>query len=348
MTRMRIIAMMAAAVLAVAGCDSSPNSGPPAQTPEAASPTSEPPTAAAAAPSSNSGYADIVNEVSPSVVTIQTDGGIGSGVVLRPNVVTTNAHVVADQPRVTVVFADGQRSPGEVLAVDTITDLAVVRTERGNLPVPEYREDLPLPGEVALAIGSPLGFENSVTVGVISGLHRDIPGSAGSTASLVDLIQTDASISPGNSGGALLDAQGRVVGINEAYIPPAAGAVALGFAIPTSTVLDVTEQLLTTGSVDHPYLGVSLRPLTDQLRRQLGIDAESGAVILDIDRTGPAGQVGVRPGDIITGLAGQPVRSVEDVLTIVRQTDPGQQIPLTVNRQGEQQQFSVTVGTRST
>lgn len=348
MTRMGLIAVAAAAVLVVAGCDSSPATESASSTSQTTPRTSEQPAAADSSPRTSSGYADVVSEVSPSVVTIQTDSGVGSGVVLRPDIVTTNAHVVGDQRRVAVVFADGQSSPGTVLALDTITDLAVVRTERGNLPVPEYREDLPLPGEIALAIGSPLGFENSVTVGVISGLHRDIPGSAGGTASLVDLIQTDASISPGNSGGALLDAQGRVVGINEAYIPPAAGAVALGFAIPTSTVLDVTEQLLTTGSVDHPYLGVSLRPLTDPLRRQLGVDAENGAVVLDVDATGPAGQAGVRPGDVITGLNGEPVRSVEDVLALVRQTAPGDEIPLTVSRNGEQQQFTVTVGTRST
>jgi S1-C subfamily serine protease len=173
------------------------------------------------------GFVEVVERVSPSVVTVLTDGGQGSGVVLRPDVVVTNAHVVGQQRKVSIVLADRTQSPVEVLGTDEVTDVAVVRTERGDLPVTELREDLPRPGERVLAIGRPLGFQNSVSAGIISGLHRDVPGSAAQTYSPVDLIQTDASISPGNSGGALLDTQGRVVGINEAYIPPAAGAVSI-------------------------------------------------------------------------------------------------------------------------
>jgi serine protease Do len=312
------------------------------QQPATAPTTTTPP--APAAPDPAAGYVELVERVSPSVVTVRTDGGLGSGVVLRPDVVVTNAHVVGPAPDVTIVFADGMRSPGTVLATDTVTDLAVVRTQRTDLPVLEFRTELPKPGEPAVAIGSPLGFQNSVTAGIISGLHRDIPGSAAQTASLVDLIQTDASISPGNSGGALLDANGRVVGINEAYIPPEAGAVSLGFAIPSATVLDVTDQLLTKGAASHPYLGVSVGQLTPAIRQMSDVQVDDGALVLGVDPGAPAAMAGIRPGDVIVELAGKPIRTVEDLLSTLRQSEPGQQQPIVFVRGSERQEATVTIG----
>jgi S1-C subfamily serine protease len=273
---------------------------------------------------------------------------LGSDVVLRENAIVTNAHVVGDAPDVTVVYADGARSAGAVLATDAVTDLAVVRTEREDLPVPEYRTELPRPGEVALAIGSPLGFENSVTAGIISGLHRDIPGSAPVTRSLVDLIQTDAPISPGNSGGALLDVEGRVIGVNEAYLPPETGAVSLGFAIPSATVLDVTEQLIADGEAAHPYLGVSVRQLTPAIRQELGLRTDHGAVVTAVDDNGPAASAGVRPGEVITEFDGTEIRSVEDLLTALRGTEPGDSVPLVVMGTGDEREHTVEIGSRTT
>lgn len=302
------------------------------------------PTSSAPAVDPGGGYVDIVNEVTPSIVTIKTDVGLGSGVVLRPDVVVTNAHVVEHDRDVTVTFADGQDSPAEVLATDTMTDLAVVRTERDGLPVPKFRSELPQPGERALAIGSPLGFQHSVTAGIISGLHRDIPGSATETPSLVDLIQTDASISPGNSGGALLDAAGQVVGINEAYIPPSAGAVSLGFAIPTATALDVADQLLEHGTATHPYLGVSLGRLTPAIRRLAGLDVDQGALVVGVDPDAPAAAAGVRRGDVIVELADAPVHSIEDLLSALRHTEPRQDCPLVFARGSDRHEVSVTIG----
>ncbi|MFC4855788.1 S1C family serine protease [Actinophytocola glycyrrhizae] len=293
------------------------------------------------------GHADVVARLAPSVVTIQTGNGLGSGVVLREDVVVSNAHVVGEAREVTVVYADGERSPGTVLATDTVTDLAVVRTERGDLPVPEYRTGLPRPGEIALAIGSPLGFENTVTAGIVSGLHRDIPGSAATTRSLVDLIQTDAPISPGNSGGALLDEQGRVIGVNEAYLPPETGAVSLGFAVPAATVLDVAEQLIADGEAEHPYLGVSLRGLTPAIRDTLGIQADHGAVVTAVDENGPAAAAGVRAGDVVTGFDDAEVRTVEDLLTALRGTEPGATVTLAVLRDGDRLEHTVDVTART-
>nr|PZN17932.1 MAG: signal protein PDZ [Mycolicibacterium hassiacum] len=281
------------------------------------------------------------------MVSVERDGGAGSGVVLRPDVVVTNAHVVGNARRVKVILEDGESTPGEVIGVDRVTDLALVRTERGGLPVPEFRTELPRPGEVAIAIGSPLGFQNSVTAGIISGLHRDIPGSAAQSQSLVDLIQTDAPISPGNSGGALLDAEGRVVGINEAYIPPEAGAVSLGFAIPSATVLDIADQLLEKGVATHPYLGVSVGRVTSAIQRTLGVTVDHGALVTGVDRDAPALQAGLRAGDVIVEFAGKPVESVEDLLSALRRTEPGSRQPLVYVRGGERERTTVTVGSRT-
>ncbi|MDV3134266.1 S1C family serine protease [Mycobacterium sp. 29Ha] len=343
--RAGIPALAVAVTLVSAGCFNPPEQ---VSNPSSGSPTATTTPLAEESSGATTGFVEVVERVSPSVVTVLTDGGQGSGVVLQPDVVVTNAHVVGQQRNVSIVLADGTRSPGEVLGADEVTDVAVVRTERGDLPVAQFRRDLPRPGERVLAIGSPLGFQNSVSAGIISGLHRDVPGSAAQTYSLVDLIQTDASISPGNSGGALLDTQGRVVGINEAYIPPAAGAVSIGFAIPSATVLDVAEQLSADGTATHPYLGVSAGRLTDPIRRRLDVQVDRGAVALLVDEGAPAARAGIKSGDVIVEIAGQSVGSVEDLLSALRQTRPGQQVELVFVRGDQRQHVDVTIGSRPT
>ncbi|MGH3614554.1 MAG: S1C family serine protease [Pseudonocardia sp.] len=314
----------------------------------ATAPDSSPPVAAPPGTDTTAGgYADLVDRVEPSVVTVRTGTGQGSGVVFRPDVVLTNQHVVADVSQVSIGYADGTTSPGTVLATDIVTDLAVIRTERTGLPVPEYGIELPRPGDVALALGSPLGFEGTVTAGIVSGLNRAIPGSAAQTQSLVDLIQTDAAISPGNSGGALIDTAGRVIGINEAYIPPNVGAVSLGFAIPSATAVDVAEQLLADGTADHPYLGASLGRLTPAIRQSLGVRAESGVLVLGVDPGGPVANAGVLEGDVITSLVERAVDSLEELLGALRGTEPGRPVSITVERGGELQTLTVIIGTRS-
>ncbi|MCO1577349.1 trypsin-like peptidase domain-containing protein [Crossiella sp. SN42] len=330
MSRMGLAAAAVVAVLA-AGCTA--QTGQPQVTTTSAS-TAVP----------DSGYADLVERVAPSVVTVRAGESQGSGVVFGADVVVSNQHVVGEQRQVSVRYADGSESGGTVLATDRITDLAVVRTERKNLPVAEFRRELPRAGDRVLAIGSPLGFANTVTAGIVSGLHREIPGAAAQNRALVDLIQTDASISPGNSGGALVDLGGRVVGINEAYIPPSAGAVSLGFAIPAATAASVAEQLLADGTAEHPYLGVSLSPLTPAIRDRLSIRAESGALVMAVVAGGPAAGAGVRPGDLIVRMGQSEVRVVEDVLAALRRTAPGTVAELAVLRGGERRTVQVTVG----
>jgi serine protease DegQ len=290
----------------------------------------------------------LVQELEPSVVTVLVPGGAqGSGVVYREDgIIVTNQHVVGDAEQVVIAFADGQRAPAEVLATDALVDVAVVRVERDDLPVPDYRTDLPEVGELAVVIGSPLGFFGSVTAGIISGLGREIPGSAAAgQQALVDLIQTDAPISPGNSGGALVDAEGRVIGLSEAYIPPAAGAVALGFAIPAETVVRVADQLLEDGRAEHAYLGVQFGRLTPQIAEQLDVDRE-GALVLGVPEGGPAATAGLQPGDVVVEVASERVRTTEDVLSALRSASPGDRLVLTVLREGQEREIAIVVGDR--
>jgi serine protease Do len=327
--------------LLLGGCTTTAPERPPVAPTQPAAP------AAPADPSAVPAAADVVARLAPSVVTVRTDDGIGSGVVYQPDVVITNQHVVGGASTVTIDYADGTSSDGAVLAVDEVTDLAVVRTARGGLPVPEYRTELPRPGDPVLAIGSPLGFEGTASAGIVSALNRQIPGSAEQSRALVDLIQVDAAISPGNSGGALLDAAGRVIGINEAYIPPAAGAVSLGFAIPAGTAVDIANQLLEDGTATHSVLGVNLARLTPEIGNAFGTGAESGALVTGVPPGGPAAAAGVQQGDVVVALGDRKVESIEDLLGALRDTEPGQQTTVTVVRGGQRLELPVTIGSES-
>lgn len=299
------------------------------------------------APVTTGSLVEVVARLEPSVVTIhRATGGVGSGVVYRADgVIVTNAHVVDGNKEVTVSFADGTRIPGQVAGIDMITDLAVVKVQRAGLPAVTVRQELPREGETALAIGSPLGFENTVTKGIISGLGRQIPAATTGGRPLVDLIQTDAAISPGNSGGALFDEYGRLVGINEAYIPPAAGAVSLSFAIPASTVVDVTNQLLANGAAAHPYLGVSVASLTARVAQALGMKVSAGALIRQVEQGGPAASAGAQAGDVIVGFAGRPVTGAADLNAALRAVDPGDTVSIDLSRDGVPRTVQVTLGT---
>jgi serine protease DegQ len=290
----------------------------------------------------------IVRKVEPSVVTISHDQGTGSGVVWsKDGVVITNAHVVGDVRDVEVAFFDGRRADGRVRATDPDTDLAVVDTERKDLQPATFQEELPAVGELAVAVGSPLGFQNTITAGIISGLHREIPGSAQQgIRSLVDLIQTDAAISPGNSGGALVNGRGQVVGINVAYIPPEQGAVAIGFAIPGATAVDVVGQLLKNGRATHSYLGIQPDQVTREVAGQLGLDRAAGVVVLEVVQGGPADRAGLRPGDVIVRMGDAAVDTVEDLFGELRQRKPSSQVRITFIRDRREQQATVTLADR--
>lgn len=213
----------------------------------------------------------IVRNVQPSVVAVLAQRGEGSGVIYRADgLILTNHHVVADAGALAVGFADGTRTPARIVASDRLSDLAVIAVDRTDLPAATFATRLPEPGELAIAIGNPLGLENTVTAGIISGLSRTLPG-AGGGPTLTDLLQTDAAISPGNSGGALVGGSSEIVGINVAYLPPSVGSVSIGFAIPASRAADVAEQLITLGRVRHPFIGLRSAPLTPAIAAQLDV-----------------------------------------------------------------------------
>jgi serine protease DegQ len=287
----------------------------------------------------------IVRKVEPSVVTISHDQGTGSGVIWsKDGVVVTNAHVVGEARQIEVAFFDGRRADGRVRATDPDTDLAVVDVERSDLQPATFQENLPTVGELAVAMGSPLGFQNTITAGIISGLHREIPGSAEQgIRSLVDLIQTDAAISPGNSGGALVNGRGEVVGINVAYIPPEAGAVAIGFAIPGATAVDIVGQLLRNGRATHTYLGIQPGQVTRDVAAQLGLDRARGVVVLEVVEGGPAAAARLQPGDVIVGMDDATIDTVEDLFGELRQRRPGTQARVTYIRNGRSQEATVTL-----
>jgi serine protease DegQ len=277
----------------------------------------------------------IVTAVQPEVVTVLPPQGVGSGVIYRSNgVILTNDHVVHGHSTVEIAFADGRRLPGKVLAADSATDLALVKVDRRGLPAASFQSKLPAVGSLAVVLGSPLGFDKSVSAGIVSGLHRSIPGSARDTAALVDLLQTDAPISPGNSGGAVVNSEGRVIGISEAYIPPQQGAVAIGFAIPAATAVSVADQLLRHGRVEHAFIGIQPAELTPQLAQALQIARSTGVLVYGVEPSGPADRAGIEPGDVLVKLGSEPLESVEDLFAALRHHRPHETVAIALVRSG--------------
>ena len=308
--------------------------------------------------------AQVAADVEPSVVQVNVSGvqrtpfgtqkqeGIGSGVIYRSDgYIITNNHVVEGARTVEIAFADGTTERGEVVGTDPITDLAVIKVNRDGLPAASFSDDKQLAvGQLTVAIGSPSGFQSTVTSGVLSGMGREFPPEltgGQQESSLVDLLQTDAPISPGNSGGAVADRDGQVIGINVAYLPPnETGAEGIGFAIPSYTVVSVADQLIQSGEAQHPYLGVAVSDLTPQVSNRFGVSAESGALIAKVEPGGPADGAGIRAGDVVTGLDSTDIRSSGDLLSALRQYQPGDKVKLTVLRDSQESTFDVQLGER--
>jgi serine protease DegQ len=296
--------------------------------------SSEPTSSAATvAPSAQSGIPAIVSKLSPSVVTIMTSSGLGSGVVWSSDgTIVTAFHVVTGFSQVTVQFEDGKTVDGHVLAGDPVTDLAVLKVDRTGLPAATFAKEPPKVGALAVAIGSPLGFDNTANAGIVSGLGRSFPGGPGPSAAMIDLLQTDADISPGDSGGALIDARGQVIGINEAFIPPSEGAVSIGFATPASTITRIVPQLLKRGKAVHPFHGMQLAELTPDAARQLDVGAGAGVVVLAVVTGGPAANAGLRVGDVITAMDKAWAPTLSAFTAALRSHQPGDVVRLTIVR----------------
>jgi S1-C subfamily serine protease len=308
--------------------------------------------------------ARVADQLRPSVVQInvqavqqtpygpQQGEGVGSGVIYRQDgYIITNNHVVEGAESVEIGFASGDTATGQVVGGDPFTDIAVVQVDRGDLPAASFNAGQSLDvGQLAVAIGSPQGFDSTVTAGVVSGLGREVPAQlTGGTqeASLVDLVQTDAAISPGSSGGALVDRAGEVIGINVAYLPPAqTGAESIGFAIPAQTAVETADQIISTGEASNAYLGVSLTDVSQEIAEQF--DTETGALVEQSRPGEPAAQGGIRRGDIITAIEGSEIQTTGDLLSELRRYQPGDTVEMTVVRNGDEElTSSVTLGERS-
>jgi S1-C subfamily serine protease len=287
--------------------------------------------------------------LTPSVVTVNVrtpeGGGSGSGVVYRDGgYLITNEHVVRGATSITLTLADATQTTARLVAADPITDVAVLQAGRGDLPVARFASELPQVGQAVITVGSPLGFTNTVSAGIVSGLGRAIPGAAAAgNQALVDLIQTDAAISPGNSGGALADHTGAVLGINEAYISPQAGAVDLGFAIPAATALDVAEELRASGRAQHAFTGLTPATVTSDVARDFNLPVTSGVLVTQVTADGPADRAGITPGAIITELADQPTPTVEAFLGTLRRLEPRQAVSVTLVPTGQQAPQTATI-----
>jgi serine protease Do len=317
--------------------------------------------AAAAAQSNASPAQDVAKVLGPSVVNIKvawgsSGGAEGSGVIYRADgMIITNNHVVTDESTgnavsaIKVTLATGEQLDGTLIGRDPTTEIAVIKVNASrDLPAAKFVGQLPTVGEYAVAIGSPLGYDNSVTLGIVSGLTRQVDGATGTEAlALSNLIQTDAPISPGNSGGALADASAQVIGINVAYEPPAqTGAVSIGFAIPATTATSVAEQLINNGSVKQAYLGIGLVDVTPELQQQYGLSRSSGVLVAEVAQGSPAEAAGLQQGDIIVKADGQDVTNSSALYAIDRDKKPGDKVQLSVDRNGQEQSVTVTLGER--
>ena len=306
---------------------------------------------------------EVATELGPSVVNIAISGtsqgrqyaGEGSGVIYtKDGMILTNNHVVTDDTgnvvqNIEVTLATGERLPATVVGRDPLTDLAVITVDAGKgLPAATFNTDLPEVGEYAIAIGSPMGYENSVTLGIVSGVARSIDGVTGTEGvALTNLIQTDAPISPGNSGGALGNASGDVIGINVAYLPPGeTGAVNIGFAIPAATATQVADQIIQTGSATHAYLGVGTQTVTPDLQQQFGLSRSSGVLVADVTAGGPADKAGLQQGDIIVKIDDQDMTESSNLMVAIRDKQPGDTVQVTIDRNGTSQVVSVTLEER--
>lgn len=277
--------------------------------------------------------------------------GIGSGFIIdRSGEILTNAHVVDRADKVTVRLQDGRTLEGKVQGVDEVTDLAVIKVNpTGNLPVAELADSGEVQvGDWAIAVGNPLGFDSTVTLGIVSTLKRS-SAQVGIPDKRLEFIQTDAAINPGNSGGPLLNDRGEVIGINTAI---RADAMGIGFAIPINKAKDIKDRLMRGERIAHPYLGIQMGDLTPELARQNNSDPNSpidvpevnGVLVVRVVPNSPAAAAGLRRGDVIVQIDKQPVTTAEQLQSIVENSRVGQTLQVKVQRGNQTQQIGVKTG----
>jgi len=281
----------------------------------------------------------------PQMPREQQRQSLGSGVVIDAarGYILTNHHVVANADQVTVTLMDERQFEAKLVGSDADTDIAVIKITPDRLvSVPLGNSDTLRVGDFVVAIGNPFGLGQTVTSGIVSALGRSGLGIEG----YENFIQTDASVNPGNSGGALVDLDGRLVGINTAIVGPSGGNVGISFAIPSNMARDIMEQLIGSGKVRRGQLGVSVQDLTPELARSFGLKRTAGAVVAQIAPDSPAASAGLLVGDIIIAVNGKSVTNASSLRSAVGLTPPGQEIDLEILRNGASKTLSVAIGAR--
>ncbi|HEV7802777.1 MAG TPA: DegQ family serine endoprotease [Burkholderiales bacterium] len=267
--------------------------------------------------------------------------GLGSGFIISTDgYVLTNAHVVAESDEVTVRLADSREFKAKIIGVDMRTDVALLKVNATGLPTVKLGNSESLKvGEWVAAIGSPFGFVNTITAGIVSAKGRSLPDE-----SFVPFIQTDVAVNPGNSGGPLLNLKGEVVGINSAIYSRTGGYMGVSFAIPIEVALDVGKQLQATGKVTRGRLGVQIQALTPELAKSFGLNNTNGVLVALVEPRSPADQAGLQPGDVILTFDGKPVNSASELPRVVAATKPGTSVPLEIWRGGSKRQVKAILG----
>ncbi len=266
--------------------------------------------------------------------------GAGSGFIVSPDgYILTNTHVVADAETVTVRLTDRREFQAKVIGADERTDVAVIKINANNLPIVRLGDPSRIkPGQWVLAIGSPFGFENTVTAGIISATSRSLPSD-----NYVPFIQTDVAVNPGNSGGPLFNMAGEVIGINSQIFSRTGGFMGLSFAIPIDVARNVEEQLIRTGHVVRGRIGVTIQDLNAQLAESFGLDRPRGALVSSVEKDGPAAKAGIQPGDVILAVAGHPIEHYGELSGAIAAMKPGSDTTLSLWRGGKQLNVSVAV-----
>jgi Do/DeqQ family serine protease len=294
-------------------------------------------------------YAPIVSKVAPAVVTVRSEqraargfrsgGGLGSGVIVNANgYIVTNHHVINGADKVEVELKDRRSFPARVVGSDDASDLAVLKVEASNLPALAFgNSEVVNVGDVVLAFGNPLGVGQTVTMGIISAKGRATGLGDGS---FEDFLQTDAPINSGNSGGALVNTRGELVGINSQILSPSGGNIGIGFSIPANMVRAVTDALVKDGKVHRGRLGVTVQQVTSDVARGLDLKDIGGALINSVEANGPADRAGIKPGDVITALNGQPIADSNELRNKIAQLGPNARVQLTLVRDGRTQQVA--------
>ena len=282
-----------------------------------------------------------LNQMNPGQLSAPIEHGIGSGVIVSPDgYILTNNHVVNKTSEIQVSLNDGRQFTAKVIGTDPQTDVALIKINAENLPALTLTDSSKVQiGDVVLAIGNPFGIGQTVTKGIVSAKDRTTSGDGDE-----DFIQTDAAINPGNSGGALVDTDGRLIGINSAILTRSGGNQGIGFAVPSNLCRWVMDGLVKNGQVQRGLLGVMTQNLTPDLAKAFNLNQTTGALLGDVSPGGPADKAGLKSGDVITQFNGQPIQDASQLKLSVAETAPGSKVPVVVNRNGQDKTFDVTLG----